>query len=270
MSGFIFKGHAAIHDPFPLGYSMIHFGTIIQADNISGKQPWIPSCFANDTTLFSIASHFINYYDPMDNLENDDFRQFALGFWLNFRYVGIKGAGVFFHALKIYEEQKGYLSLSTDVIPYVTISVEFEAFRAGLSEYKNESETLLTTGFSLWIPWSFAATSLTCKNIPLEDASHEGFRQEVSFSLGIHTKPHRFGAQGVLINYGPETKDLRLFIGEEIKIHQNIALGAGISVRPIMISFGFTFNLTTYNIFAALVHHPVLGWSRGIGMAYSK
>lgn len=263
--------HSAINDPFPMGYSMVNFGTIIQGNRISGRQPWTPACFAKDSSLFSLSSAYVNYYDAMDNLEDEDFRQAAIGFWLNLKKVGIKGSGTFFNALGIYEEQKGFLSIGTSITKFINISAELEAYRAGLIDNKEESETLVSTGISLWVPWSFASASLSCRNITVENAAHPGFRQPFSISLGIHTMPHRFGSQGVLIIIEPENKtDIRLCIGQELFIHRTVALSVAVSSKPLMVSFGVTFSLPSFGVSSAFVYHPVLGWSQGVGMEYVK
>lgn len=263
--------NAALNDPFPMGYSMVNFGTILQGNRISGRQSWLPACFAKDTVLFSLSSAYVNYYDAMDNLEDKDFRQAAIGFWLNLKKAGIKGSGTFFNALGIYCEQKGFLSISTSIIPHINISAELEAYRAGLINDKEESETVASTGISLWIPWSFASASLSCRNINIKDAAHPGFKQPITLSFGIHTMPHRFGSQGVIIIVEPENKtDIRLFIGEEYFIHRTVALSAAVSSKPLMVSFGITFSLPIYGLYTSFVHHPMLGWSQGIGMEYVK
>ncbi len=267
----ISSSYSAINDPFPMGYSMVNFGTILQGNRTSGRQPWIPACFAKDSALFSLSSAYVNYYAAMDNLEDKDFRQAAIGFWLNLKKLSIKSSGTFFNALGIYEEQKGFLSIGTSITGFVNISAELEAYRAGLIDNKEESETVVSTGISLWVPWSFASASLSCKNITIENAAHPGFRQPFSISLGIHTMPHRFGSQGVVIIIEPENKtDIRLCIGEEFFIHKTVAISGAVSSKPLMVSFGVTFALPSFGVNSAFVFHPVLGWSQGVGMEYVK
>ncbi len=262
---------AALNEPFGVGYTMANFGTIIQENRLSGRQPWIPACFANDTILFSLSSAYVNYYDAMDNLQDSDFRQSAFGFWLNFKWIGIKGCGIFFNALGIYHEQKGYLSLGTSLIPHLNISVEFEALRVGLINKRQESETLASAGISALIPWSFVSVSLSCKNFILKDVSKEGIKQPIALSLGIHTIPHRFGSQGMVLTVEPENNNqLKLYIGEEIFIHKMVGFSLGVSTKPLMIGFGIVFLLPTYGLYTSFVHHPLLGWSQGVGAEYVR
>ncbi len=265
------SGNGALNDPFPMGYSMLNFGTVLQGTGISGRQPWLPACFAKDSALFSLSSAYINYYDAMDNLTEQDFRQAAVGFWIKAERISIKVSGTFFNALGIYEEQKGFLSAGTVIGRYIHISTELEAYRVGLIADKNESETLAALGVSLRVPWSFASATLTCKNITVENASQPGFRQPFSLSLGIHTMPHRFGAQGVVITVEPEYhNDIQLCIGQEFYIHNMVGLNFALSSKPLMVSFGISFSLPMYGVYTGFVHHPVLGWSQGVGMEYVK
>lgn len=262
---------AASNEPFPAGISMASFGTILQGNRMSGRQPWTPACFAKDTTLFSLSSSYVNYYDAMNNLESSDFRQASLGAWVNLKKLSFKASGIFFNALGIYYENRGYVSVGTSVIPYVNFSVELEAMKAGLYDNANENETLVSTGVSLWVPWSFASASLTCKNIILEDAAHSGFKQPLAICLGLHTMPHRLGSQGILLTIEPEHKtEISLCIGEEFYIHRTIGLSFAVSTRPLMIGLGISFCMPTYGLYTAFVNHPILGWSQGVGMEYVK
>jgi len=260
-----------MNEPFPTGYSMINFGTILQGNRISGRQPWTPACFAKDSARFSLSSAYINYYDDMDNLEERNMRQAAIGMWFNVRRVDIKCSGLFFNALGIYGEQKGFFSVGYSIARFLHISAEVEALRAGLLDYSDESETMLCAGASVWAPWSFASASFSIKNITIQDASVSGFRQPISMVFGIHTMPHRVGSQGVVIIVEPENEaKIRFCIGEEFSIHKTVAISAALSSQPLMLSFGLTFNLPFFSMYSAFVQHPVLGWSQGVGMEWVK
>ena len=263
--------HAASNEPFPTGCSMATFGTILQGNRMSGRQPWTPACFVDDTAMFSLASSYVNYYDAMDNLQESDFRQASVGGWVNLKNFSLKASGIFFSALGIYYEHNGFVSIGTSAIPYVNLSVELAAMKAGLYDDANEHETLLSTGASLWVPWSFASASLSCKNIILEDAAHRGFSRPFTINLGLHTMPHRLGAQGILLTITPEhTPEIRLCIGEEFYIYRTIGLSFAVSTRPLMVGFGVSFGMPSYGLYTAFVNHPVLGWSQGMGMEYVK
>lgn len=261
----------AMNDPFPTGYSMLNFGTILQGNTMSGRQPWTPACFVRDSVRLSLSSAYVNYYDAMDNLEDSDLRQAAIGFCLNFKSFCIKGSGTFFNAFGMYNEQKGFLSLGMSKFTHVQMSVEIEGVKAALRQSSEKSETILSAGFSLWVPWSFASFSFSCNHITLKDAHGFGFRQPLSLSAGLHTMPHRLGSQGVLLIFEPENKtSFRLCIGEEFAIYKKLLLCAGVSSKPLMVSIGIAFNMPAGSAYSAFVLHPILGWSKGVGMEYVK
>lgn len=263
--------HGALNDPFPIGYSMLNFGTIVNGNRISGRQPWIPAGFVKDTNLFWLAAAYVNYYAAMDNLADRDFRQAGFGLGFNRKKVCVKGAVILFNALGIYYEQKGYISFGVSAIPHLNASLEFEGYRLGLYTASKEYETMVYGGVSVWSPWRYASVSLTCRNIAIKHAAAGGIGQPVSVSLGIHTMPHRFGAQGVVVTVLPEKKELyQLCIGQDITVYRNLSMQAAVSARPFMASFGISFNLPAYGVYSALVYHPVLGWSQGVGMEYVK
>ena len=263
--------NAARNEPFPMGYSMLNFGTILQENSISGRQSWIPASFAEDTFLFSLSSAYTNFYSAMDNLKDKDFHQVVLGFWTNLNKIGVKGSGIFFNALGIYKENKAFLSIGTSLIPFMKFSIEIEFHNIGLTRNKNESEKLLTGGLSFWIPLKFVSLSVSGKNIYFSDELKSGFKQPLSLSSGLHTISHRFGSQGILITYKPKTdRKINMFIGEELFIHPNIAINFAFSTRPLMVSFGILFTIKDNGFYSSFVHHPVLGWSQGIGMEYIK
>lgn len=262
----------ALNDPFPMGYSMLNFGAIIQSNSIAGRQPWIPASQSFDTTIrFSIASSYVNYYDAMDNLSSSDFRQAAVGFYLPLKRVTIKGAGIFFNALGLYEERMGQLSFAALLCRRLQIGAEMNASRASLYHNSRESETLMNAGFSLRIPWHYVSATLGCKNITVEDASQPGFDPPLTVTLGLHTIAHRLGAQGITLSLQPQDSLVFSFcIGEEFFIHKNIAITAGLCSKPLMVGFGFSIDMPAGGVYTGMVYHPALGWSQGIGMEYVK
>jgi len=262
--------NGALNDPFPLGYSMQNFSTIMWENGISGRQPWIAAAFCRDTVIFGVSATAIDYYDPMDNLEGSSIRQAAFGAWYIYKKLVVKAAYQHFNALDIYREQKGFLSLGTWAVPYVSISAELAGYRAGLIHDDNERENIALGGITVWVPWSFASASVACSNILLKDARRPGFAPPFLLHAGIYTAPHRFGAQGVKVEIEPGTyTQIRFFAGEEYWIKNIFGLSIALSTNPLMVSFGATINIKSYSAYASFVHHPVLGWSKGAGAEYS-
>jgi hypothetical protein len=261
---------AALHDPFPIGASMSTLGTILWSNGITGRQPWIPAAFCADSSRWGLASTFTDYYDMMDNLPGAHFRQSAVGGWFALKKMTLKMAYIHFNALNIYYEQKGFCSIGAAVIPHVNLSVELEGFQSGLRR-REERERLVSAGAAVWVPWSFASVSLSCRNILIKNASQEGFAAPFTIAAGIHTAPHRFGAQGVLFEIVPQAQTMiRFHLGMEYWLHHTCAIHASFASQPQMLGFGMLFRLPTSGLYAGLVHHPVLGWSKGVGMEYSR
>ncbi|MBD3319953.1 MAG: hypothetical protein GF350_02555 [Chitinivibrionales bacterium] len=261
---------AGLHDPFPMGHSMTHFGTVVRHRGIGGRQPWNPSCFYHDSLRFGLSTATAWYYDPMDNLKETSINQLILGGFYDYSFVTVKASFAHLSALDLYFEQTGFLSLGTDALKYVLISFELCGYHIGLS-HEDESEKMLYAGESFWIPWKLVGLSVTRKNIRLDGASEPGFRPPTLWQIGIHTKKTQAGALGVLIELTEEKNpEFRLYIGEEYWFHNNFALGIGIATRPFMISAGFAVNIVSANAYASMVNHPVLGWSKGFGIEWSK
>jgi hypothetical protein len=261
---------AALNDPFPPGYAMESFGTIVTAGGVAGRQPWEPACLLLDSARFGLAACGVDYFDDMDTFTQREIRQGAAGGWLRpAPFLSIKIAYTHFGALDMYFEQKGFLSAATPAIPFVHLSVELSGYRAGLVSDRGEREALATAGVSLWVPWSFASVFLSCRDVVLEDAGKPGFAPPTTIVVGLHTAAHRFGAHGVrlLIEPGEETR-FGLYVGQELRLHPTLALAAGFAAEPLMFSLGLTFVLPVFSAQTALVHHPVLGWSRGLGLEY--
>ncbi|MBD3317171.1 MAG: hypothetical protein GF344_15400 [Chitinivibrionales bacterium] len=264
------RSHSVLNDPFPMGYAMENFGTIATGGGVKGRQPWVPACLPVDSGLYGFAACGVDYFDDMDNYQKREIRQGAAGGWFSlFHHVTAKASYTHFSALNIYFEQKGYLSVGTSVIPFAKASVELSGYRAGLLGIRDEREALVTVGASVWIPWSLASLFISCEDVVIEDAARPGFVPPTKLTLGMHTAAHRFGAQGVCLSIEPgEPTFFGFYIGQEIRLHRTIALSAGLSADPLMFSAGLTFVVPSFSAQTALVHHPVLGWSRGLGLEY--
>jgi hypothetical protein len=260
---------AAVNDPFPIGYSMSTFGTILCANSLAGRQPWTPAAFMADSNRWGLGSAFVDYYAEMDNLPGEHFRQSAIGGWFSARKITVKSAYFYFNALNVYFEQKGFLSVGTACIPHVNLSAELEGSQAGLRRSLDERESMAAAGISLWIPWSFASVSLRCEHLSLKKAYADGFARPPTISVGLHSAANRYGNQGVLFEIipGAQTR-IRFQLGMEYWIHAVCGLNASLCTEPRMFAVGAVFRLPASGFYAGLVHHPALGWSKGLGMEY--
>jgi len=260
---------AALNDPFPMGYSMANFGAIMWQNGMSGRQPWTPAAFLRDSASWGLSAAGVDYFDDMDNLEGRDLRQAAAGGWFAVRKVAVKAAYIHFNALDIYREQEGFLSAATSVVAHVSLGAQLSAIRVGLVQNRDEREHVALGGATVWVPFSFASASFSCRNILLKDAHRPGFAPPLTLEAGLYTAPHRFGAQGVVVSVEPgDNIEIRFRAAEEYRIHDILGIGVALSTNPIMVSFGVSVCLRSYGVYTSLVHHPVLGWSKGIGAEY--
>jgi hypothetical protein len=260
---------SALNDPFPMGYSMGNFGTMMRPDGISGRQPWTPAAQLRGVEGFGLSAAGVDYYDDMDNFTNNNIRQASIGGWVAIRTITVKTAYTHFNALEIYREQQGFLSVGSSVIPFISTSAEISGYSAGLIRDRNERQTVALFGATVMAPWNFASASIGIANILMKDAHRPGFAPPAAISIGIHSAPHRFGAQGITITVEPEDQiRIRFRAGEEYWIGKTVGLGAAVSTNPLMIGFSVTAAVKHFAAFCSLVHHPILGWSKGIGTDY--
>jgi hypothetical protein len=270
ISGFCFSLHAAAHDPFPVGYSMGNNGTIIQSNGVSGRQPWIPAAYYNDTLRWGGALCGIDYFDPMDNLQTSHIVQIVSGAWYALHRMNIKISYSFFNAMDLYNEQQGFFSLGYGLSKLIRASIDLTANRSGLSYNSTEHKNFLDAGASVFLTRAYAAISLSCSHFPLKAASASGFEPPPSLCIGLHTTANACGAQGILWEVEKETDfSFRYSIGESLYLTDHCTAGLAISTNPFMIYFGFSFSNAVRGLSFSLVNSPILGWSKGLSMDYA-
>jgi hypothetical protein len=261
---------AQIHRPFPPGYSMGNLGTIVWDDGISGRQPWTPAAFLRDSLRFGISVAGIDYYDDMDNFEERSISDAMAGGWFESRYITVKAAYEQFSALQMYDEQIGTLSVGTNALRFLSVSVQARGVRVGLRSGESEHETLGELGATLWLPRRYVAVSLAVEHLTVEAASVEGVSSDPVIRLGLHTRRHRIGALGVVCEVTARGDPLvRFMVGQEVWVHRVFGLSAAVSTEPFMVGVGATFVWRTCGTSVSFVHHPVLGWSKGFEVDYA-
>jgi hypothetical protein len=261
---------AASQEPFLPGYSMGNNGTIIQSDNISGRQPWIPACFYADSFRFGFSASGIDYYDLMDNMENSHIGQVVMGLWYCPGKLTIKGSYSYFNALNIYNEQQGFCSIGFHFIKFANASLDITGYRAGLSQYKNEHETFLHAGTSVFIYGSRAAVSFSCKNLSIKKAFSPGFEPDPSIIAGIYAYVNKFGSQGMTFEICKvDDWNFKFSMGESYCLFKNFYVCGAVSTNPLTLHFGCTLSYDRSGVSLSFVNHPVLGWSKGLTMDYA-
>jgi hypothetical protein len=257
-------------DPFPLGYSMATFGTILQQKGISGREPFTPACFYADTFRYGVSAAGVDYYDAMDNMQSSHIFQIGLGGFFSIKGFNAKLSFCQFDALRVYYEQEGRLSFGTTLIPFVNPSVELSGYRAGLYHGGDAAQTRIDAGISALVPFRLAAVSVSCIHIPLKNAAAEGYSAPIAVRAGVHTTANVLGSQGILCEAQNDGQwRFRVSLGEEYWLFNRLALAAAFTTNPVMISFGVTVAWRGAAVSAAFVEHPVLGWSKGLAVNWA-
>jgi len=258
------------NDPFPAGFTMGTLGTVIDQEGPSGAQPWVPAVFYGDSLRFSFAMAGVSYYDAMDNFSDRYAYRTDGGGLAAFNRFVCKGSVSYFSFLDSYFEQMGYISFSVNVFPWLRAGTEFRGTRFGIRETDSPARTAAGMGFSLWLPWRYAAVSVAGDHIPVKDPGIEGGSSPVVFRAGLHSTEHRFGAQGVLVEYTPSIyNSLRFSVGEELAIYRDLSLKIAFTNNPVLIGFGIMFAPSRYALDVSFVNHAVLGWSKGLAASFN-
>ena len=266
----------ASREPFSLGYAMATNGAILQADGISGREPFTSACFYNDSFSYGAAVAGVDYYDPMDNMSSSLIGQAALGGFYApsgaLQGFVVKAAYLHFDAMRVYYEQEGMLSVGCNIVPFVKPSLELSAFRAGLYHADGlPSQTRLEMGASILVPFPIAAISLSLSHIPLKTANVAGYDAPFTIRAGLHSGKNSLGGQGILMEITQdEIWRFRVSVGEEYWLTQNLAASLALSTNPVLVSFGVTYAWgTSSSLTAAFTDNPVLGWSKGLGISWA-
>jgi hypothetical protein len=272
----IIPASGASREPFSLGYGMATNGAILQPDGISGREPFTSACFYGDSFHYGVTVAGVDYYDPMDNMSSSLIGQAALG---GFYAPGgalkgfvFKGAYLHFDAMRVYYEQEGLLSVGCNLVPFVKPSLEFSAFRAGLSHADGQpSQTRLEMGASAMVPFAVATISLSVSHIPLKTARVAGYDAPFTIRAGLHSGKNFLGGQGILMDIAQdEVWRFRVSIGEEYWLTKNLAASLALSTNPVLVNFGVTYAWgRASSVTAAFTDHPVLGWSKGLGISWA-
>jgi hypothetical protein len=264
------KGTAgASEDPFPPGFSMGTLGSVICEKTMSGSQPWTPAAFYDDTFRFAFAAAGVSYYDAMDNFSERPAYRAAGGGLAAFKRIICKASISHFSFLDTYFEQSGSFSLAVKWCRWFRAGVELNGYRIGIVDGNGTSRASADMGLSVWVPWRYVCVSALCEHLTLESMGVEGGDKPVRLKMGLHSVFHKFGAQGVCIEYLPGLPDpLRFTVGEELVLYKHLGLQVAFSNNPVLISIGCIVEAGRYGLDVSFVNHSVLGWSEGIAAGF--
>ncbi|MFP4014543.1 MAG: hypothetical protein ACLFVQ_10685 [Chitinispirillaceae bacterium] len=258
---------AALGEPFPLGLSMSNQGGVMDAEGALGRQPWVPAAFLWDTISCGVAACGTAYYWGME--KNASVLQYGAGGWLRRGRFVCKLSLVQFDALNVYYEQMIYVSVGLNY-RFLGLSVDVKPCRMGLWG-TDDARALVTAAVTCLIRMGLVDLSLSADELVVESSGTNGSDPYHSFKAGLYTRRNRYGTQGVLVQTVPHmSKPVRFVIAQEYRIGSSFAVSAALSSNPTMISFGIAVDFSPVSGGAAVVNHPVLGWSKGFSIDYSK
>lgn len=266
----VLQTNAALQDPFPGGYSMGNLGTIVCKDGPGGLQPWMPAAFGEKKTNWGLSAGAVSFYDKMGNFKDRSIYRVTGGGWFGYSFMNLKMSISQLDVLGVYYEQSVFGSAGISVFSLFDMSIEAAVYRTGLRNTK-KVRTTGELGISLWLPINLVSLAVSAEHCVIKKSGSYGADPPFTIRTGIHTELNRFGAQGVVIEIIPEyQKPIRLIIGEEYRILRWLGIHAAVGNNPVMIGIGLVIDWKKSGGSAALVNHPVLGWSRGFSVFYSK
>jgi hypothetical protein len=261
---------AGLRDPFPQGFSMGTLGAIIDDRGASGREPWTGAAFCGDSAGWGFTLGGTSYYTTSTGSAGQaGITQASGGGWYAREHLVLKASIAHLSSFGVYYEQTGFISLGSDYLKFVRMSLEAMGYRAGVSAQGTPVRTIGEAGFSLWLPLSWAAFSFRMEHLVLETAESDGTDPPFTLRCGIHTAQNRYGGQGVLVTITPrDPKPVCFAVGEEYRITPRVAFHAALANNPLFISFGMVYFFGRAGVAISLVNHPQLGWSQGVGAEY--
>jgi hypothetical protein len=261
---------AGLRDPFPAGFSMGTLGAVIDDRGASGREPWTSAALCADSAGWGFSLGGTSYYtSSTGGMGQTGITRAMGGGWYARKHVVCKAAVSHLSSFGVYYEQTGFVSVGSDYLRFVRMSIEIAGYRLGVRVQGTPVRTIAETGISAWAPFSWAALSLRIEHLVLASAESDGADPPLSFRCGIHTAQNRFGGQGALVTISPrEPKPVCFTIGEEYRITPSIAFHAALANNPLFISFGMSYSFGRSGVAISLVNHPQLGWSQGVGAEY--
>ncbi len=246
-------------------------GAIFQDNWLSSREPYAPALLANDSARMGISAGAISYYDRMNNLSDRLLYRVSGGGWFELDKIRCNLWISQLEAFDVYFEQKACLSVGMYVYKSASVSLDIQGYRNGLHRSAKRPRTRADIGISTM--YKFRAVSVTgsISNATVKKAGKEMNQEDLTATIGLHTKYSRIGAQGVILKIMPQTvRPVQVIVGEEFRITERIGLNASFSSNPLLIGVGIFAGIKRSDLSVGLVNHPDLGWSRGFSIAYSR
>ena len=258
---------AGMRDPFPIGAAMASQGALAEAQGMGGREPWSPAAIYRDTLPWGAAFSAVSYHgaDGAGGVS-----QYAAGGFGSLGNLICKAALMQLDALGVYYEQTAYFSAG-GIYKFLSLSVETKTHRIGIKGSSSDIRTMTSLGSTLHAESRRISASVMAEGLTVSGSGSPDVDPPVSFSGRICTVRNRYGSQGVLVKITPENdKPVRFIVAQEYRLSQNFAIGASLGSNPAMIGFGLLFDIQPIGGSAAVVNHPLLGWSKGFYAAITS
>jgi len=256
--------NAAARDPFPLGYSMMSQGALVETEGVSARQPWTPAAHYRDSLHRGVSAALISYHG------GGSAAQYAVGGFGQFGPVTCKGALALLNVMGLYYEQTAAFSAGSRW-RFLSYSLEASNYRTGLTVSYADRRSMTSAGATLYAVSRIVSAGVTAEGLTLLSSGLRDADPSPIISLHICTIRNRYGSQGAMIKFTPnDDAPMRFVFAHEYRIGKMFALSASIASNPTMIGFGLTVDKNPLNAAAAVVNHPQLGWSKGMSVDYAR
>lgn len=257
---------AALREPFPQGCSMGNLGTIMSDRTPGCNGPMVSAAYTNSRYGSGVALWTVSLYDDMDDPEDARLVSICAGGWKTYGCLMVAMGLSSFNAFSLYREQSGLFSIGCGSIIGARAAIDLCGTRMYCAGQGASHLTFVHSGVSLVVPFRSVMLGASLLNVRLKSSGVEGADPPVSLRFMARTRPHTFGTQGILLEVTPRRyHPISAAIGQELRFSDIVAIYGAVSCNPLLVATGVSFFIRNCGLGAALVNHPVLGWSRGIG-----
>ena len=259
---------AGVRDPFPVGFSMASQGSLIETQGVSGREPWGAAAFYRDTLPWGVAFSAVSYHGAAGA---GGVSQYAGGGFVTFGGIVCKASIKQLDAMGVYYEQTAFFSTGSSY-RFLSFSVEAQSHRIGLKGNSSDIRTMSALGAALHAQSRRVSAGAAAEGLTVFSSGSRDVDQPLSFSGRICTVRNRYGSQGAMVKITPDNdKPVRFILAQEYRISPNFAICASLGSNPTMIGFGLIIDRHKQPLSgsAAVVNHPLLGWSRGFSADYA-
>jgi hypothetical protein len=257
---------AGVRDPFPIGSAMMSQGALVETQGASGREPWSAAAIYRDTMPWGAAFSAVSYHgaDGAGGVS-----QYAAGGLASFGTVICKVSLMQLDAMGVYYEQTAYFSAGS-IYKFLSLSAEAKSHRIGLKASSSDVRTMTSLGSTLHAQSRRISATITAEGLTVSSSGLSDVDPPLSVSGRICTVRNRYGSQGVLVKVTPiNDKPIRFIVAQEYRLSPSFAIGASLGSNPTMIGFGLLVDMLPAGSSAAVVNHPLLGWSKGFYADYA-